>query len=94
MAKGDQINLGPHFKEEGPTLPCEGQAGDLYVFSRVGKDEPDTERQGSAELWFCTKGAMADGRNAIWKRVAFNDMKTCAVPPVKAPQDTPELKEG
>lgn len=41
MAKGDQINAKPHFKEEGPTLPCEAEAGDLYVLSPLGKGEPD-----------------------------------------------------
>lgn len=95
MAKGDQINLRPHFKEEGPRLPCDGAAGDLFVFTPLGeKDLVDPSPQGLASLWFCTKGAEGDGRNAIWKRVQFDDKRTCDVDPLKPPQNTPELKEG
>ncbi len=94
MAKGDQINLKPHFKKEGATLPCEGEAGDLFVFTHLDEGERDPTPQGLASLWFCTKGAEGDGRNAIWKRVSFDDKTTCAVSPPKPPQNTPELKEG
>lgn len=94
MARGDQINIKPHFKKEGSTLPCEGEVGDLFVFTPLDEGERDPERQGSASLWFCTKGAEGDGRNAIWKRVQFDDTRTCAVPPLKPPQNTPELREG
>jgi hypothetical protein len=92
MAKGDQINLKPHFKKEGATLPCEGEAGDLYVFTTLDEGQPDGTPKGLATLWFCTKGA-ADGRNAIWALVQFNGTITCAVPPPKPP-NYPDVKEG
>jgi hypothetical protein len=94
MVEGDHINFKPHFKKEGNKLPCDGEAGDLYVFTRLGEDDRDPSPQGLAELWFCTRGAEKDGRNASWKRVHFDDHKTCDVSPVTPPQNTPELKEG
>ncbi|MEI7995548.1 MAG: hypothetical protein WCH01_11670 [Methylococcaceae bacterium] len=94
MTKGDQINIKPHFKKEGSTLPCEGEAGDLFVFTPLDEGDPDPSPEGLASLWFCTKGAEKDSRNAIWKRVQFDDKRTCEVPPLKPPQNTPELKEG
>jgi hypothetical protein len=94
MAKGDQINIKPHFKKEGPTLPCDGEAGDLFVFTELDEGKKDPTPLGLASLWFCTKGAEGDGRNAIWQRVKFDDQRTCDVPPVKPPQNTPQLKEG
>jgi hypothetical protein len=100
MAKGDQnqINLKPHFKEKGDTsplrLPCEGEAGDLYVFTTLGEGDLDPNPQApAASLWFCIKGAEADGRNAIWARVQYDTKTTCAVPPPKPP-NIPELKDG
>ena len=84
MAKGDQINLKPHFEEERGReglpllrLPCEGEAGDLFVFSRLKEGQQDTSAQGVAELWFCTKSSQSDGRHAVWKRVSFDGMMTC-----------------
>ena len=98
MAKGDQINIKPHFKNEVPQLPCEGEAGDLFVtidLNEIDLDEgePDRKAQGSAQLWFCTKGAEGDGRNAVWKRVALDDWKDCTQRLTKPPQNTPNLRE-
>jgi len=45
MAKGDQINFKPHFKKEGPTLPCEGEVGDLYVFTPLDEGNETLHRQ-------------------------------------------------
>jgi hypothetical protein len=90
MAKGDQINLKPHFKKEGDTLPCEGEVGDLYVFTTLDEGEQDPTK---VSLWFCIKGAEADGRNAIWARVQFDTTTTCAVRPPKPP-NIPVLKDG
>jgi hypothetical protein len=99
MAEGDQINIKPHFREEGQEeqkliLPCDGKAGDLFVFTTLVEGKEDDSPQGRAQLWFCTKGTEGDGRNAIWKRVQFDDTKTCAVPLVRPPQNTPQLREG
>jgi len=94
MAIGDQINLRPHFKKEGNTLPCEGQVGDLFVFTPLDEGERDPTPQGLASLWFCTKAAEGDGRNAIWARVQFDGITTCAVRPPTPPQAHPQLKEG
>jgi len=95
MAKGDQINLKPHFKKEGSTLPCEGKAGDLYVFTPLDEDAPvDPEPTGSAQLWFCTKGSEGDGRNAIWLRVHLLDALDCTRPPPKPPKYPPAPQDG
>jgi hypothetical protein len=94
MATGDQINFEPHFKKDGPTLPCEGEVGDLYVFTPLNEGEPDPSPQGLASLWFCVKRAEGNGRNAVWARVQFDGITTCAVKPPNPPQDHPELKEG
>jgi hypothetical protein len=93
VAKGDQINLRPHFKKDGPTLPCEGEVGDLYVFTPLDEGDRDPTPQGQASLWFCVKTEDGEGP-AIWKRVAFDDKTTCKVVPAMPPQNTPELKEG
>jgi hypothetical protein len=85
MAKGDQINLKPHFRDEGPTLPCEGEVGDLFVFSPLNEGEQDTEPTGRPSLWFCIKRAEGDGRNALWVRVHFDGKWTCAAPPPNPP---------
>ena len=92
MAQGDQINLKPHFKKEGVTLPCDGEVGDLFVFTPLDEGERDPTKQGLASLWFCIKGAESDGRNAIWARVQFDGIITCALRPPKPPQH-PELTE-
>ena len=93
MARGDQINLHPHFKGEGPTLPCEGAVGDLYVFTDLDEDIPDPSPflQGRGQLYFCIK-AMDGERSAVWARVAFEGATTCAVPPPPPPHYT-ELKD-
>ena len=83
MTTGDQINLKPHFEEERGReglpllrLPCEAEAGDLYVFSRLRGDQPDGSAQGMAELWFSTKSNQG-GRSPVWKRVAFDGAMDC-----------------
>ncbi|TKB70726.1 MAG: hypothetical protein E8D52_01130 [Nitrospira sp.] len=90
MAKGDQINLKPHFKEE--KLPCEGTVGDLFVFTPLGEGDVDSRKQGSASLWFCTKGDEGNNK-AIWLRVKFDGQMTCSVPPPIPPQDHPDLQQ-
>jgi hypothetical protein len=94
MAIGDQINFRPHFKKEGATLPCAGEAGDLYVFTPLDEGERDPTPQGLASLWFCTKSAESDGRNAVWARVQFDGVASCAVRPPQPPQGRPDLREG
>jgi len=97
MAQGDQINFKPHFgkdKNEGLTLPCEGEVGDIYVFSPLGEGEKDPTPQGLASIWFCVKRAESDGRNAIWARVKFDGILTCGVKPPPPPANLPVLKEG
>lgn len=97
MATGDQINLQPHDKREGTTLPCDGQVGDLYVFTPLDTDprQPDTDVSalGQASLWFCSKAADRE-TPAIWQRVTFDGWFTCSAPPPPPPQDRPELREG
>lgn len=94
MAKGDQVNLKPHFKEDTDKLPCEGEAGDLYVFSPLGEKDRDNSKQGVASLWFCTKSSGPDGQNAIWARVQFDGIATCKVRPPIPPQNHPDLQLG
>lgn len=96
MAKGDQINIRPHFKKEGDKLPCEAAVGDLYVFTPLNDGDPDPTPQGLASMWFCTKGSDVGGENrpAIWARLQFDGVITCALPPPKPPQSRPILKEG
>ena len=94
MAKADQINLKPHFKKDTDRLPCDGEVGDLFVFSPLDEGERDPSKQGLASLWFCTKSAGPDGLNAIWARVQFDGITTCAVRPPLPPQNHPALKLG
>jgi hypothetical protein len=95
MAKGDQINLRPHFRKEGPTLPCEGEVGDLFVFTPLEEGERDPTPQGLASLWFCTKGSEENGkRNAVWARVSFDGTTTCAAPPPNPPNYPDLPKQG
>lgn len=77
MAKDDQINLRPHFRKEGKTLPCEGEVGDLFVFTPLDEGEKDPTTTGSASLWFCIKGSLGEGNNAVWARVQFDGIWTC-----------------
>lgn len=91
MAEGDQINIKPHF---GETLPCVGEAGDLYVFTPVGEKDRDLKADGSATLWFCTKGSEGDKSHAVWVRVLLEGEWPCGVLPPKPP-DYPDLpKKG
>jgi hypothetical protein len=89
----NQINLKPHFRKEGTTLPCDGEAGDLYVFTPLDEGAPDTSDTGVAELYFCTKGSQSDGRHAIWVLVHLDSFLTCA-DPVPKPPTYPKHKEG
>jgi hypothetical protein len=98
MARGDQINLKPHFEEERGReglpllrLPCEGEAGDLFVFTSLKENQPDGEPLGLAELWFCTKSSQSDGRHAVWQRVKFDYWQTCDEDLSPPPQNTPRL---
>jgi len=93
MAVGEQISFKPHFKKEGVTLPCDGNVGDIYVFTPLDEGEKDTSAEGVASVWFCIKAADTDGRNAVWARVHFDGVITCAVRPPKPPQ-YPQLKDG
>lgn len=90
MAKGDQINIKPHFKNEGQALPCEAEIGDLYVFSHFDESDPEA----TATLWFCIKGSGGHNGNAIWARIHIDGTWPCAVtPPI--PPNYPELpKKG
>ena len=94
MAKGDQINFKPHFKKDGPTLPCEGEVGDLFVFTPLDEGEQDPTPKGRASLWFCIKRAERDGRNAIWARVHFDGTWTCAERPPNPPNYPDVPREG
>jgi hypothetical protein len=84
MARGDQINLHPHFKGEGPTLPCEGAVGDLYVFTDLDEGAPDPSRPfrvGTALLLH-----QGDGRGALGGLGAggirrSNDLRSTSSPP-------------
>lgn len=87
-ATGTRINLRPFYGRT--EVPCEGEAGDLIVLTPLAEGEPDRETQGSASLWFCTKSQdhSEDGR-AVWKRVDFDVMSTCAQPAPRPPQNDP-----
>ena len=96
MAKGDQFNLRPHYKDEGPTLPCDGEVGDLFVFTPLDEGEPDPSLVGLASLWFCSRAMdQIEGRPAIWSRVKFDGIATCELLHLFTPfQDLPTLGEG
>jgi hypothetical protein len=101
MARGDQINLKPHFEEERgreglplQRLPCEAEAGDLFVFTPLRGDQPDPSAQGYAQLWFCTKSSQSDGRHAVWKRVSFDRWDMCDADIPLPPQNTPRPPQG
>jgi hypothetical protein len=87
----DQINFKPHFEQT--SLPCEGEAGDLLVLSRLKEGELDPSAQGLASLWFCTKSG-SEERPAIWARVQFDGIATCEAPVPDPPQTHPRLKRG
>jgi hypothetical protein len=94
MAKGDQINFKPHFKKEGSTLPCDGEVGDIFVFSPLDEGERDPTPKGLASVWFCIKRGDGDGHNAIWARVHFDGTWTCAAKPPNPPNYPDVPKEG
>jgi hypothetical protein len=94
MAKDDQINLQPHFKDEGPALPCKADAGDLYVLSPLEEGEPDFSTQGTTSLWFCIRGSNGEFK-ATWARVQFDGIVTCEVNDIPTPpQNHPTLRRG
>ena len=97
MAKGDQINFKPHFRDERregePDLPCEGDAGDFFVFTPLSEGEPDDSQQGLASLWFCIKGDERE-RPATWARVQFDGIAACDVSLPLPPQNRPQINRG
>jgi hypothetical protein len=90
VATGDQINVKPHF--ELTTLPCDGEAGDLFVITPLKEGDADPSPQGLASLWFCIKGGSAEGRPATWARVQFDGIATCKAAIPKPPQSHPPLR--
>jgi hypothetical protein len=83
-----QLRLVPHFKTN--KLPCEAEAGDLCVINPLPEDERDPDPEGSAQLWFCVKGAWKpEGEPALWKRVLFEGHITCDQTPKPPPQTDP-----
>ena len=99
MSKGNHINIKPQFKSDEDRLPCDGKAGDLFVFTHLNKDdEIDPEPQGSASLWFCIKGAIMEQNDilqpATWARVQFDGIAMCRMPLPLPPQNRPQLFEG
>jgi hypothetical protein len=82
----DQLNIEPAFTQS--TVPCEGEAGDLFVMTPVVKGDVDGSFQGLASLWFCTKSAENE-RPTEWKRVQFDTAATCRTPVPNPPQNTP-----
>jgi hypothetical protein len=82
-----QVNLKPSFL---PTLPCAAEAGDLIVITEVPEGQDDDSPQGGASLWFCIK-AGTEQRPAIWARVSFDGIATCAPSLPATPQDRPRL---
>lgn len=94
MADGDQLNLKPHFKAEGPSLPCEAEVGDFYVLSPLEEGEPDFSPQGLASLWVCIRSSNGEFR-ATWARVQFDGVVTCEVQNIaEPPQNRPILEQG
>ena len=89
MANGDQINLKPHFEQE--TLPCEGEAGDLFVMTPLKEGQLDVSPQGVASLWFCIKAGNTNERPATWARVQFDGIATCRAPVANPPQTHPTI---
>ena len=89
---GEQINIRPVFEQL--TVPCDGEAGDLLVLTRLKAGERDSSPQGLASLWFCTKASEGE-RPAIWARVQFDGIATCQAPIPTPPQNRPTLpREG
>ncbi len=91
MATGDQINFKPWFEQQ--SVPCEGEVGDILVLTPLREGESDSEPQGSASVWFCIKAGMGE-RPAVWARVQFDGVATCAKPLPLPPQTRPTLQKG
>lgn len=91
MAIVDQTNFKPAFEHS--TVPCDGDVGDLYVLTPLAEGAPDNSQQGVASLWFCIKAGRGE-RPAIWARVAFDGVATCAVAVPLPPQNRPTLVRG
>ena len=91
MAAGDQNNFKPWFQQQ--SVPCEGEVGDVLVLSPLAESERDSEVQGSASVWFCIK-AGAGERPAVWARIQFDGVATCATSLPLPPQSRPTLKRG
>jgi len=91
VASGDQINFRPSFEQ--PTVPCEGEVGDLLVLTPLKDRESDNSPQGLASVWFCIKAGKGE-RPATWARVQFDGVATCAAAVPQPPQNRPILKRG
>jgi len=91
VAIGDEVNFKPSFEQL--TVPCDGNVGDLLVLSPLKEGEPDNSPQGLASLWFCIKAGRGE-RAAIWARIQFDGVATCAAPVPQPPQNRPTLTRG
>jgi hypothetical protein len=91
VAYRDQTNIKPAYKQL--RVPCDGEVGDLWVLTPLDEGEPDGSPQGRASLWFCTRAADQE-RPAVWARVQFDGVATCADPLPDPPQDHPVLNRG
>lgn len=89
MASGDQINIKPHFRQT--NVPCDAEAGDLFVLTPLKEGERDPSAQGLASLWFCIKTGSGE-RPATWARVQFDGISTCRTLVPNPPQNHPTLK--
>jgi hypothetical protein len=87
-AAATRINIKPFYDRT--EVPCEGQAGDLIVLSPLSDGQPDSEPQGSASLWFCTRShENSENGRAVWKRVDFDVASSCDRPLPRPPQNDP-----
>jgi hypothetical protein len=92
VAISDQINFKPRFEQ--PTVPCEGEVGDILVMTPLRERELDPSQQGLASVWFCIKAQFGE-RPAVWARVQFDGVATCRDGPVQEPPQTrPTLRRG
>ena len=91
MASGDQINFKPSFEQL--TVPCDGEVGDLHILTPLKEGDSDSSPQGLASVWFCIKAGKGE-RPAIWARVQFDGVATCAAPVPLPPQGRPTLRRG
>lgn len=91
MSAGDWNSLGPWF--EHTSVPCEGKVGDIVVITPLKQDERDPSQQGLASLWFCIM-AQTRERPAVWARISFDGVATCAAPVPNPPQTRPTLTRG